>query len=41
MGTPRESVLTGTDAGTDYAEDFDVDMREPSPGASLLVSFLL
>jgi MRG-binding protein len=34
MGTPRDSVLTGTDAGTDYAEDFDVDMREPSPARS-------
>lgn len=30
--TPRESVVTGTDAGTDYAEDEDVEMGEPSPG---------
>ncbi|PFH54089.1 hypothetical protein AMATHDRAFT_45103 [Amanita thiersii Skay4041] len=30
--TPRESVVTGTDAGTDYAEEEDVEMREPSPG---------
>jgi len=26
-----ESVVTGTDAGTDYAEDEDVEMRDPSP----------
>ncbi|KAF8627386.1 hypothetical protein AX17_006201 [Amanita inopinata Kibby_2008] len=32
--TPRESVVTGTDAGTDYAEEEDVEMREPSPVAS-------
>lgn len=32
-GTPRGSVVTGTDAGTDYAEEEDVEMREPSPGA--------
>jgi MRG-binding protein len=30
--TPRESVVTGTDGGTDYAEEEDVEMREPSPG---------
>ncbi|KAF8964413.1 hypothetical protein BDZ97DRAFT_1919096 [Flammula alnicola] len=29
--TPRGSVVTGTDAGTEYAEDEDVEMREPSP----------
>ncbi|KAF8195476.1 hypothetical protein BJ912DRAFT_957094 [Pholiota molesta] len=29
--TPRESVVTGTDAGTEYAEDEDTEMREPSP----------
>jgi len=29
--TPIESVVTGTDAGTDYAEDEDVEMRDPSP----------
>jgi MRG-binding protein len=35
--TPMESVVTGTDAGTDYAEeDEDVEMREPSPGISWL-----
>lgn len=33
-GTPRESVVTGTDAGTDYGEDEDVEMREVSPGMS-------
>ena len=32
--TPMESVVTGTDAGTDYAEDEDVEMRDPSPGVS-------
>ena len=31
--TPMESVVTGTDAGTDYAEDEDAEMRDPSPGA--------
>ncbi|KAH9480421.1 MRG/MORF4L-binding protein [Psilocybe cubensis] len=31
--TPRESVVTGTDAGTEYAEDEDTEMREPSPAA--------
>jgi MRG-binding protein len=30
--TPMESVVTGTDAGTDYAEDEDVEMHDPSPG---------
>ncbi|PPR04073.1 hypothetical protein CVT24_010646 [Panaeolus cyanescens] len=29
--TPRESVITGTDAGTDDVEDEDVEMRDPSP----------
>lgn len=31
--TPMESVVTGTDAGTEYADDDDVEMREASPGA--------
>lgn len=31
-GTPRGSVMTGTDAGTEYAEDEDVEMLEPSVG---------
>ncbi|PPQ91661.1 hypothetical protein CVT25_012874 [Psilocybe cyanescens] len=31
--TPRESVVTGTDAGTEYAEEEDVDMGDPSPAA--------
>ena len=30
--TPMESVVTGTDPGTDYAEEEDVEMRDPSPG---------
>ena len=30
--TPMESVVTGTDAGTDYAEDEDVEMNDASPG---------
>lgn len=30
--TPRDSVLTGTDAGTDYDEDGD---QEATPGTSL------
>jgi len=29
--TPMESVVTGTDAGTDYAEDEEVEMHDPSP----------
>ncbi|KAF5338884.1 hypothetical protein D9611_008799 [Ephemerocybe angulata] len=29
--TPRESVVTGTDAGTDYGDEEDTEMREPSP----------
>ncbi|PPQ70015.1 hypothetical protein CVT26_013303 [Gymnopilus dilepis] len=33
--TPRESVVTGTDAGTEYAEEEDVEMREPSPAAEV------
>jgi len=32
--TPRESAATGTDVGTDYADDEDVEMREPSPPTS-------
>jgi MRG-binding protein len=36
--TPLESVVTGTDAGTDYAEDEDVEMRDPSLGVSLASS---
>lgn len=35
--TPRESVVTGTDAGTEYAEDEDAEMREPSPGEHISV----
>lgn len=31
-GTPRESVVTGTDGGTEFGEDEDVEMKEPSPG---------
>jgi len=41
--TPMESVVTGTDAGTDYADDEDAEMREASPGTEgteLLWSFL-
>lgn len=39
--TPRESVVTGTDAGTEYAEDEDADMREASPGEfSVFLSFV-
>ena len=35
--TPMESVVTGTDAGTDYAEeDEDAEMRDPSPGVPQL-----
>lgn len=30
-GTPRESVVTGTDGGTEF-EDEDTEMKEPSPG---------
>lgn len=30
--TPRESVLTGTDAGTEELDQEDVEMRDPSPG---------
>jgi MRG-binding protein len=34
-GTGRlGSVATGTDGGTDYAEDEDAEMREPSPSMS-------
>ena len=32
VGTPRESVVTGTDVGTEFGEDEDVEMKEPSPG---------
>lgn len=38
-GTPRGSVVTGTDAGTDYADEDDVEMREPSPGTCELQIF--
>lgn len=34
--TPRESVVTGTDAGTEEPEEEDTEMREPSPGTSYL-----
>lgn len=37
METPIESVVTGTDAGTEYAEDEDVEMRDPSPGVPWLL----
>ncbi|KAH9947557.1 chromatin modification-related protein EAF7-domain-containing protein [Amylocystis lapponica] len=33
MPTPRESVATGTDAGTEYAEDEDVETRDASPAS--------
>lgn len=36
-GTPRDSVVTGTDAGTDYAEE-DIEMRDPSPGMFLPIT---
>lgn len=36
--TPRESVVTGTDAGTEYAEDEDAEMRDPSPGKEASLS---
>ena len=36
--TPMDSVVTGTDAGTDYAEDEDVEMVDPSQGALGLFS---
>lgn len=29
--TPRESVLTGTDAGTDYEEDVEQDISSGQP----------
>ena len=32
VGTPHESVVTGTDVGTEFGEDEDVEMKEPSPG---------
>lgn len=32
VGTPRESVVTATDAGTEFGEEEDVEMKEPSPG---------
>ena len=38
--TPLESVVTGTDAGTEYAEDEDVEMRDPSPGVPQLPLFI-
>jgi MRG-binding protein len=34
--TPR-SAVTGTDGGTDYADDDDGEMREPSPGRCIVV----
>ena len=39
--TPMESVVTGTDPGTDYAEEEDVEMRDPSPGVPWLPLFIL
>jgi hypothetical protein len=39
--TPRESVVTGTDAGTEYAEDEDTEMREPSPGSYFCCSMAI
>ncbi|KAF8332900.1 hypothetical protein F5887DRAFT_39696 [Amanita rubescens] len=30
----RQCIITGTDAGTDYADEEDVEVREPSPPAS-------
>ena len=38
--TPMESVVTGTDAGTDYAEDEDVEMRDPSLGVPWFPPFI-
>ncbi|KAJ3574722.1 hypothetical protein NP233_g1578 [Leucocoprinus birnbaumii] len=35
VGTSRESVVTGTDAGTEFGEDEDVEMKEPSPARSV------
>lgn len=32
VGTPRGSVITGTDGGTDHADDEDIEMRELSHG---------
>jgi len=32
--TPRDTPVTGTDAGTDYAEDEDTEMRDASPNPS-------
>lgn len=42
-GTRRHgSVVTGTDGGTDYAEDEDIEMHpEPSPGWSTFQIFRL
>jgi MRG-binding protein len=37
--TPRESIVTGTDAGTDYADEEDVEVREPSPPGTYTASF--
>ncbi|PCH40025.1 hypothetical protein WOLCODRAFT_136615 [Wolfiporia cocos MD-104 SS10] len=33
MPTPKESYATGTDGGTDYADDEDADGGEPSPAS--------
>ncbi|KXN88275.1 hypothetical protein AN958_07734 [Leucoagaricus sp. SymC.cos] len=35
VGTPRESVVAGTDGGTEFEEDEDVEMKEPSPARSV------
>jgi len=35
VGTPRGSVITGTDGGTDNADDEDIGMREVSRGMFL------
>ncbi|KAH7885207.1 chromatin modification-related protein EAF7-domain-containing protein [Phlebopus sp. FC_14] len=32
--TPRDSVITGTDGGTDYEEDTEVQEASPAPGQS-------
>ncbi|KAF9464225.1 chromatin modification-related protein EAF7-domain-containing protein [Collybia nuda] len=34
VGTPKGSVVTGTDGGTDYGDEEDAEMREPSPAPS-------
>jgi len=40
-GTGRGSVMTGTDGGTDYAEDEDVEVHQPSPGMSTFLKIWL